>query len=277
MLPPCITNMVPAALWVSSTLCEYAPLPISWESQLSPQTASWTASSGADCANRAHSAQFQQTNSSHLFSSGSLHLRHTGPLGRALVSWRAVTDTFKPAGPGAECCRGALQCEFSSCIPWRCTSKPAVLKGMAHSWQPQHAASKESGRTGLCWEWCFWEGCLIIEEKREIRVCSLNEPSQPPWGFSAVVTLGTVAVWQGAGQEEAVLWTLPSMAGASCSLLGHSVTDSAHSPSHSTRAAGCPPLPLAPAPAGKHSKRCFRETPIIFTFYFQHTCIIFKL
>lgn len=39
-------------------------------------------------------------------------------------------------------------CVFSNCILWRCTSRLAVLKGMAHSWQPQHAASKESGRKG---------------------------------------------------------------------------------------------------------------------------------
>lgn len=56
----------------------------------------------------AHSAQFQQTNSSHLFFSGSHYLRHTGPLGRTLVSWSVVTDIFKPAGPEAECCRGVL-------------------------------------------------------------------------------------------------------------------------------------------------------------------------
>lgn len=54
------------------------------------------AGSGADCGNRAHSAQFQQTNSSQLFFSGSHYLRHAGALGRTLVSWRVVTDTFKP-------------------------------------------------------------------------------------------------------------------------------------------------------------------------------------
>lgn len=74
-----------------------------------PQVAAQdTASPGADRANGAHPAQFQETNSSHLFFSGSLHLTHTGPPGRTVVSWRAVTDTFKPAGPDTECCRGAL-------------------------------------------------------------------------------------------------------------------------------------------------------------------------
>lgn len=109
-----------------------------------PQSAAQdTASSGADRANRAHPAQFQETNRSHLLFSGSLYLTPRGPLGRTLVLWQTCSNQQNLKLSAAE---EPFQCVFSNCIFWRCTSRLAVLKAMAHSWQPQHAAPKESGR-----------------------------------------------------------------------------------------------------------------------------------
>lgn len=94
-----------------------------------PQAAAQdTARSGADCANGAHPAQFQETNRSYLFFSGSLYLRHRGPLGRTLMSWCVVTDTFRAAGGEAECCRGALPVCIQQLHPLEVHKQPCCAK-----------------------------------------------------------------------------------------------------------------------------------------------------
>lgn len=193
-----------------------------------PQAAAQdTASSGADCASSAPTC----------FSLGHSPETHRSPGQGSLEVARCSHSNQRDLKLSAA--EEPFQCVFSNCILWRCTSRLAVLKGMAHSWQPQHAASKESGRKGALLR------VMLLRRVPHYRGKTRDWYLFNQWTFSTSLGFHSScncrhggcsagsSCWLGAVQEAAVLQTLPSVAVPSCSLLGQGGRGSAHSPSQS--------------------------------------------
>lgn len=146
-----------------------------------------------------------------------------------------------------------FQCVFSNCILWRCTSRLAVLKGMAHSWQPQHAASKESGRKGALLR------VMLLRRVPHYRGKTRDWYLFNQWTFSTSLGFHSScncrhggcsagsSCWLGAVQEAAVLrhcpaWLCPP---APCWVRVAGAVPTV--PAKAPWAAGCPPPASGPS------------------------------
>lgn len=205
-----------------------------------PQAAAQdTASSGADCASSAPTC----------FSLGHSPETHRSPGQGSLEVARCSHSNQRDLKLSAA--EEPFQCVFSNCILWRCTSRLAVLKGMAHSWQPQHAASKESGRKGALLR------VMLLRRVPHYRGKTRDWYLFNQWTFSTSLGFHSScncrhggcsagsSCWLGAVQEAAVLrhcpaWLCPP---APCWVRVAGAVPTV--PAKAPWAAGCPP----PAPS----------------------------